>query len=587
MKNALAQLRQLMKSNEIDAYIIPSNDPHQSEYVATYWQSRQWISGFKGSAGTLVITQKHAGLWTDSRYFLQAEKELSDGLFILHKVLKANDTHIHWLADHLNDKARVGIDGRLISVKQLKNIKKTCSDKKFHFVTTLDLINDVWTESRPPLPSTKIFTYDIRYAGTPRKEKINAIRKKLIDKKADWLLMTTLDDIAWTFNLRGRDVEYNPVFYAFALIGREDTHLFIDANKVPQAIVQELERDKIFIEPYDRVYQLNDICFGKIMIDPDDTNVTLFNQLHSNDIIESPMPTRLMKAQKSKIEVQHIEDAMIKDGIALTHAFKWLDDHIGSDDITEYIFAQKIAQCRHAQQGYFGESFSAIIGYNENGAIVHYRPSEKESKKIKKEGILLCDSGGQYIDGTTDITRTIALAEPSAVQKKHYTLVLKGHITLDSMHFPEGTTGSQLDALARQYLWQSGLNYGHGTGHGVGYFLNVHEPPQGYSPGSASRATTALQEGMLSSNEPGYYADGDYGIRIENLILVEKSHHEGFLRHRTMSFFPIDTNLIVKSLLTNDEINWLNHYHDQVLGKLGPHLDENHLSWLQQKCSKI
>lgn len=587
MNNPFSQIRQLMKSNQIDAYVIPSSDPHQSEYVGDYWQSRQWLSGFTGSAGTLIITQHHAGLWTDSRYFLQAEQELSSGPFVLHKQIKPEDLPVHWLSKNLSENASVGMDGRLFSMRQLKQMKKTCSSKNFHFVTTIDLIHEVWIKDRPPLPKTKVFAYDVRYAGLPRKEKLNQIRKKIKEQKADWLLMTTLDDIAWTFNLRGRDVAYNPVFYAFALIGLDDTYLFIEPEKIPQAIVQELDREGIYIENYERAYQLNDICVGKIMIDPDDINVALYKQLRTNDIIECPQPARLLKAKKSRIEVQHIEDAMIKDGVALTHAFKWLEDNIESQVVTEYTFAEKIAQCRSHQQGYFGESFPAIIGYNANGAIVHYRPAKDTSLQIKKSGILLCDSGGQYIDGTTDITRTIALSDPSTEQKKHYTLVLKGHITLDNMHFPEGTTGSQLDALARQHLWLQGLNYGHGTGHGVGYFLNVHEPPQGYSPGTASRATTALQEGMLSSNEPGYYNENAYGIRIENLILVEKSHYEGFLCHRTMSFFPIDTTLIDFSMLSTEEIKWLNTYHEKVLEALGPHLDTEHLAWIKEKCRTI
>jgi Xaa-Pro aminopeptidase len=316
--------------------------------------------------------------------------------------------------------------------------------------------------------------------------------------------------------------------------------------------------------------------------------VALHAQFRTDELVEAKLPSRLIKAQKTKIEVQHIDHAMTKDGVALIHAFKWLEDQLNQKiEVTEFDFAEQIVFFRSQQEGYFGESFPAIIGYNENGAIVHYRPDRDNSKIIKKEGMLLCDSGAQYIDGTTDITRTIALNSPTDAQKENYTLVLKGHIALDRILFPEGTTGSQLDALARQFLWQKGLNYGHGTGHGVGYFLNVHEAPQGYSPGSSARATTTLLEGMLSSNEPGYYEPGEYGIRIENLVLVEKSTIDKFLRHRTMTQFPIDTSLIELSLVTEEEREWLNNYHQEVERRLMPFLDDEHQGWLKDKCQKI
>lgn len=588
MESKISNIRSLMKMQDISAYIIPSSDPHQSEYVAEYWLSRQWFSGFTGSAGTVVITQDHVGLWTDSRYFIQAEGELAGTQIKLHKIEKSSDHYIQWIKKEILERSTIGLDGRLFSLSDIRSMKKATRQKKLNYKTNIDLITKLWSEGRPALPSNKVFAYDLRYAGTPRKEKIKQLRRKLRTKNADWMLVTTLDDVAWIFNLRGRDVSYNPVFYAFGLIGLEDAYLFIDQDKMPMAVMQELERDNIYIESYEQAYKLRDICFGKTMIDPDTCSVTLHAQFRPDELIEATLPARLLKAQKSKIEVQHIDYAMTKDGVALTHAFKWLEDQLAQGaEVTEYDFAEQIAHCRSQQEGYFGESFPAIIGYNENGAIVHYRPAQNNSKLIKKEGILLCDSGGQYIDGTTDITRTIALDTPTDAQKENYTLVLKGHIALDRIHFPEGTNGSQLDTLARQFLWQYGRNYGHGTGHGVGYFLNVHEGPQGYSPGFSARASTSLVEGMLSSNEPGYYESGSYGIRIENLILVEKSEIDTFLRHRTMTLFPIDTSLIEERLCTAEERAWLNAYHAEVERRLLPFLDEEHQAWLVQKCKKI
>ena len=585
MNYNLPELREVLSRHNIDAFIIPSSDPHQSEYVADHWKVREWISGFTGSAGTAVVTQNHAGLWTDSRYFIQAEAELDQSALTLHKVLKSEDSYLEWLKDNIPQGATIGMDGRLISMSQLRSIKKTCQEKEFQYVTQYDLISDIW-QDRPQLPAHKVFEYDIKYACTTRRDKISLIRDKLKQHKAQWVLLPTLDDIAWLFNLRGRDVDYNPVFYAFALIGREDLYLFVDELKIPKEVKNALAKDKIIIEPYHRAYDVFSIIGSdEVLLDPDDCSVTLLNQFRNDQIMEAKCPSRILKAQKTVSEISHIENAMIKDGIALTHAFKWVEDSVQAHvPITELDVAMKIASCRSQQEGYFGESFPAIVGYQENGAIVHYRPPQEGGKTIKAEGMLLCDSGGQYLDGTTDITRTISLGVPTSDQMHNYTCVLKGHIALDQIIFPEGTSGAQMDILARQFLWQKGLNYGHGTGHGVGYFLNVHEPPQGYSP---ARNTVPLIEGMLSSNEPGYYENGAYGIRIENLILVEKSSYEGFLKHRTMSLFPIDTRLIDHNMLTLDESNWINEYHAAVFSKLSPHLDDANKAWLRIKCEKI
>ncbi len=582
MNGPIKKIRGKMKDLDIDLTIVPLSDPHMSEYMSADWEYLKWLSGFTGSAGTLVITQNMAGLWTDSRYFIQAENELNLEEIDLYRQLKREDHYQYWIKDNLDPNSTIGLDGRLFSLSWFKAFKKELADSRFRFIPDFNSIDDVWDQGRPSAPLKKIFLFDNRYAGVPRINKISEVQRIITKHKADWYLVSALDEIAWVLNLRGKDVNFNPVFYAYLLIGLEDSYLFIDERKVPEAVQRVLESENIYIENYQRINDLTDIAYGKIIMDESSCSISTHHQLRPDSWISQTSYIKRQKATKSLIEIQHIEDAMVQDGVALCQAFMWLESQIDKGP-TEYEFAQKISACRKQQLGYYGDSFPAIVGSDEHGAIVHYRPKEGQSKVIDGQTKLLCDSGGQYLNGTTDITRTIAFGVIPIEFKRHYTQVLKGHIALATAIFPIGTHGGQLDILARQALWSEGLNFGHGTGHGVGYFLNVHEGPQSISP----RATVPLDKGMVISNEPGYYQEGAYGIRIENLILVEDSEYEGFLKFKTITLFPIATDCIDITLLSMAEIEWLNTYHRLVFESLKPKLSDEEALWLEHKCLPI
>lgn len=583
-------LRSAMKKAGIDAYLIPSSDPHQSEYVTEHWKTREWMSGFTGSAGLLIVTKDHAGMWTDSRYFLQGETELKRTCIDLMKQgVPHAPEHNGWLRDNLPSGAVIGVDGKLFSLGQLKHMEKVVSEKNIKVDRQQDLIAALWTD-RPDLPNTSIFEHKIKFAGKSRKEKIRAIQAEMDKKGATFHLLTALDDIAWTFNIRGDDVAYNPVAIAFAVIGKEVSYLFIDAQKVPASLRKSFDKEAVVVKPYTSIDQfLSELPKGKILIDPSKINAHLHHLIDTDQIINGrAIPTNL-KAIKNETEVKHIKKVMLRDGVALLRLFRWLDNELKSRKVSEYELAEQLADFRKAQGYYHGESFPAIVGYNGNGAIVHYRPMPDNCAMIEKSGILLLDSGGQYEDGTTDITRTIALGRPTKEQKRNFTLVLKGHIALASLVFPKGTKGIQIDAFARQALWQHRLNYGHGTGHGVGFFLNVHEPPQSISINMA-RGGVAFQEGMLTSNEPGFYKSGEYGIRTENLVLVvddTTNEYGDFLKFETVTLFPIDKKLIDLKLLTNIEIDWINQYHQEVEDQLLPLLKKEERKWLEEKCREI
>ncbi|MBL7814700.1 MAG: aminopeptidase P family protein [Saprospiraceae bacterium] len=589
----LAAIRQQMKIHNLDAYIMPSSDPHQSEYPAAHWKSRAWISGFTGSMGYVCITQSVAQVWTDGRYFLQCEQEIKGSAFELRKqVLQGAPEHVDWLATNLPAHSRVGCDGTLFSVNQVRSMQSAFVRKNMDLVTDADLITPIW-QDRPSLPKTAIFEHEVAFAGKTRLEKLNEIRSKMTAQGADCHLVTTLDDIGWTLNLRGSDVECNPVFVAHLVIGLDRCDLFIDAAKVPADIKAALNSDGIIIRPYEL---LKDHLAGlteqqTIIVDPNNANFYLFSQLRRAKVIEMETFSILMKAIKNETEQRLIHDVMVKDGVALTKAFMWLEKTLTQRTVTEYEMASMIAQYRSDQPHYFGESFDAIVGYNGNGAIIHYHPDPHHSAVIEPKGILLLDSGGQYADGTTDITRTISLdGNPTAEQRRNYTSVLRGHIAIAQLRFPEGTKGIQMDILARQFLWQDTLNYGHGTGHGVGFFMNVHEPPQGIAGAINARGTTPHKIGMLTSNEPGFYKEGEYGIRIENLILVandEKTPYGQFYKFDTVTLFPIDTQLVDASLMSKSEIDWLNAYHERVYEQLSVHLDDTEKAWMKEKCRAV
>lgn len=586
----LKALRAVMQENGIDAYIIPSSDAHKSEYVAEHWATRAWISGFTGSAGLAIVTQEHAGLWTDSRYFSQAETQLAESDFELHKQgIPHAPEHRAWLRDNIKEGGVVACDGRQFSVGDIRAIEKKLKAKNASLVLDKDLIDEIW-EDRPSLPTAPIFEHDVKYAGKSRVEKLAEIREEMT---ADYYLVTALDEIAWAFNLRGNDVDCNPVFYAFAMIDHDSAWIFMDIDKVPEDLANKLYEEGIYLKPYEFAEAvLESLEEDKtVQFDRGTTNILLYNGIQEGNAKAEKNIIQALKAIKNETEIKHIRNAMIKDAVALTRLFRWLEKTVEERGIPETEVAEVLANFRKAQGEYHGESFDAIVGYKGNGAIVHYRAEKETCAMIEKDGVLLLDSGGQYYDGTTDITRTIRLGEPTEQEKFCYTKVLKGHIELASVVFPAGTRGAQLDTLARMHLWQANLNYGHGTGHGVGFFLNVHEGPQGFAPSPVtSRGTTVFKSGMVTSNEPGFYKDGDYGIRIENLVLcmdAGENEYGKWLKFSDLTLFPIDTRLIQMEQMTSREKKWLNEYHARVFEEVSPRMEADEVAWLREKTLVI
>lgn len=591
-QDILRQIRVQMKKEGLDALIIPSMDPHQSEYVANHWATRAWLSGFTGSAGTAVITLKHAGLWTDSRYFIQAEKELKDSPFELHKLNIAHTAeHLSWLVQNLKKAAVIGLDGNLLSVNQIVAIEKKVKSKSISINTKVDLLYRFWTD-RPALPQSPIFELKQKYAGQSRSDKLAQICDSFAKKKIDYFLVSTLDDIAWTLNLRGNDVESNPVFVSFLLIGTKKSYLFVDQEKVNKSLYKKLLEDGVIIKSYEDIGEfLKKISrTAKIGFDPHVTSVTLASKVSKKQVVHAETASTYLKAIKNNTEIKGIRQAMIKDGIALTKLYMWLEEAVPVEKIDEVAVAEKLASLRAEQGEYHGESFAAIVGYKANGAIVHYSAQRPGCATLKPKGVLLLDSGGQYHCGTTDITRTTTFSKPSRALRADYTAVLKGHIALASCIFAKGTRGHQLDLLARKPLYDLHKNYGHGTGHGVGHFLNVHEGPQGISPAAGGKAALPFAPGMFTSNEPGFYKQGSYGIRIENLVLtieVAKNEYGTFYGFETMTLFPIDTQMIEDKMLTKEEVLWMNKYHKKVYSILAPELNTKERKWLKVKCKAI
>ena len=589
----ISQLRALMAQKGLTAYLIPNTDPHQGEYLAAHWQQVAWFSGFTGSAATVVITADFVGLWTDSRYFLQAETQLQgSGIELMKLKIPHTPEYRQWLVEHLPVGAAVGIDERLFSVSGLRALESSLKAGNIRVATGHDLIGPLWAD-RPPLPSAPVFAHEIRFAGKSRQEKLAQIRQQMQQKGVQHHLLSALDDIAWTFNVRGSDIEYNPVAVCYALIDEVGATLFIDPAKVPDALRREWESEGIQIAPYASVVEsLGQLPAGEpLLFASGQTSQWLAAALPAATprIEGSNIPT-VLKAVKNEVEQAHIRFVMVKDGVAMLRFFKWLEEHIYTMPITEISAAEKLHALRAAQPHFTGDSFGTIAGYGPHGAIVHYSATPESDLPLQAEGLFLLDSGGQYLDGTTDITRTVSLGTPTAQQMRDFTLVLKGHIALARAVFPAGTQGQQLDALARQHLWQAGLNFGHGTGHGVGFFLNVHEGPQRISPTATSAEGAAFVPGMLTSNEPGLYRTGEYGIRIENLILVvphSETEFGVFYQFETVSLCPIDTRLVETESLNTEEREWLNQYHERVKKALAPHLDAAEQAWLAEKCRAI
>jgi len=585
----LKKLRNQLHQKGFKAIVVYPADPHQSEYLPDYWKMRDWISGFTGSSGTAVITIDKAGLWTDSRYFIQAEEELKNSEIQLFRLGETDVPDIaDWLVRELSSGEKVYWVAETISVSQAEVFKKKLSKKGIVLETGPDLFGEIW-EDRPDLPKTKVYEHPPEFAGISVEEKLQALRSEMKSEGADYFLAAAVDETAWLLNLRGSDVECNPVFLSWTLVGKDSTILFVDKTKISESIRTKLGENGIQIMDY---AEINSALAGlprksSIWIDPSVVNCRLYD-LISCKKVKARSPLMRMKAEKTPSQIEHLRNAMTKDGVALFRAFSWLKKEILHKGVKESDFAQKIAEYRSQQKHYVGESFSAIVGYKGNGAIVHYRPTDEQSALIRAEGMLLVDSGGQYFDGTTDITRTIHLGLPSQEEKRNFTLVLKGMIALSLAIFPEGTTGAQLDILARQFLWKSGLNFGHGTGHGVGYFLNVHEPPQGFVPHvHAERGKTIFKKGMITSNEPGFYKAGEYGIRSENLVVCKSGPFEGFLHFETLTLYPFDRNLIEVDSLSREEVIWLNDYHQMAYERLKPELNAEEQEDLKSECRPI
>lgn len=589
IQSRIKALRDALAQKEIQAYIIPSTDPHLSEYPASHWQSREWISGFNGSAGTAVVTLEKAGLWTDSRYFIQAADQLADTDFELYKeMLPETPSIVDFLCCELPRGSKVGIDGKIFATTTVEDLRIQLSLKGIELVSTFDPIPDIW-RGRPALPSHPVYVYDEKYAGKSTFEKIAEIRTEIIRKNADRVLLSSLDEIAWTLNLRGDDVKCNPVAIAYLLITQKETILFIMPEKITKEVKHYLEKHEVVIAHYNDVMKyLSTLKASSILLNPQQTNFSVFSSVHETvEIVRSTSPVVFLKAIRNEQEIRGIRQVMKKDGVALVKFLIWLEKAVGTCSETELTIDKKLHHYRAEQDLYKGESFNTIAGYGPHAAIVHYSATPESSATLYPQGFLLLDSGAHYLDGTTDITRTIALGLLTEEEKTDYTLVLKGHIALAMAHFPAGTRGTQLDALAHAPLWKAHINYLHGTGHGVGHFLSVHEGPQSIR---MNENPVPLQPGMLTSNEPGVYKVGSHGIRTENLMLTV-SAGEGmygeYYRFETITLCPICKKGIIKELLTTEEINWLNEYHKKVYDMLSDSLNEEEKIWLKEATEKI
>ena len=589
INNRIAALRAHIAQEQIQAFIIPSTDPHLSEYVAPHWQSREWISGFTGSAGTVVVTAKDAGLWTDSRYFLQAARQLEGTCITLYKEMLPETPNIpEFLSAHLQEGDCVGIDGKMFSAEEVEHLQKELKKSGIRIKSIADPMQLLWTD-RPAMPLAPAFVYDTKYAGMSFTEKLPAVRQAMEAAGADSLLLSALDEIAWLLNIRGNDVHCNPVVVSYLLIEKDKVNYFVQPQKVTPELAEYFSANGISVHPYEEIgHYLNSFNAHSILMNPAKTNYAIYSAIRPGClIINGASPVALLKAIRNKQEIAGIHAAMQRDGVALVKFLKWLDEAVPAGKETEISVDKKLHTFRAAQPLYMGESFDTIAGYKEHGAIVHYEATPETDVTLKPEGFLLLDSGAQYLDGTTDITRTIALGPLTEEEKTDYTLILKGHIALAMAVFPEGTRGAQLDVLARMPIWKKRMNYLHGTGHGVGHFLNVHEGPQSIR---MNENPGALQPGMVTSNEPGVYKAGSHGIRTENLVLTVPAGEGMFgkyLKFETLTLCPICRKGIIKELLTAEEIGWLNDYHRTVYEKLSPDLNNDEREWLKEACKAV
>jgi Xaa-Pro aminopeptidase len=587
-------LRGAMAREALAAVLVPSSDPHISEYLPEHWQGRQWLSGFTGSVGTLVVTADFAGVWVDSRYWTMAEAQLAGTGIEMMKMMAGQQSapHVDWLAENVAAGDAVAVDGAVLGVAAARVLKDALTERGIVLRTDLDLLDAVWPE-RPGLPSESVYEHVAPQASVTRPEKLAEVRRLMREKGAQWHFISTLDDLAWLFNLRGADVTYNPVFVAHALIGLDDAALFVGDGKISADLKASLAKENVRVEPYtDVANALAALPAGAtLLIDPRRITFGSLEKVPAEvKIVEAVNPSTFAKSRKTAADAAHIRATMEQDGAALAEFFAWFEEALGRETITELTIDEKLTAARARRPGFVTLSFATIAGFNANGAMPHYRATEASHSVIEGNGLLLIDSGGQYLSGTTDITRVVPIGTITAEHKRDFTIVLKGTIALSRAHFPRGIRSPMLDAIARAPIWEAGADYGHGTGHGVGYFLNVHEGPQVISHYAPAEPYTAMEAGMITSIEPGLYRPGKWGIRIENLVMNEpagKTEFGDFLKFETLTLCPIDTRCIDLALLREDERAWLNDYHATVLERVSPHVSGAAKTWLEKRTQAI
>ena len=588
----IAALREAMKQHKIDAYIIPTSDPHMSEYPADCWKYREWISGFTGSAGTVIITADKAGLWTDSRYFLQASTQLEGtGIELFKMMLPETPTIPEFLTHELKEGQTVGLNGETYSLADARSLEKALAEKEIKLNTNASLIDPIWKE-RPAIPEAPMFEMPIELSGKSTEDKLLDINKMLHKAGADCTILSVLDEVAWTFNIRGTDVAYNPVVISYAFVSEKESVLFVNPKKIPAEIAEHLKKEGVTLADYGMLATFLSRLpeRTRVFIDSKRTNVAIYNALPKSSIlIEGTSPANHLKSIKNETEIKGFRNAVLKDGIAMTKFYFWLEKMLkAGEKVTELSAAAKLTALRSEQPQYVMDSFASISSYGPHGAVVHYSPTPETDTELKTDSLYLLDSGAQYLDGTTDITRTIALCdEPSEQMKKDFTRALKGTIGIAKCKFPAGIRGCLIDAFARKALWDAGINYLHGTCHGIGHCLNVHEGPQSIR---MEENPVILEPGMVMSDEPAMYRPGEYGIRTENMILIrEDSETEfgKFLGFETLTLCYIDTKLVIPSMLSVREHAWLNKYHQMVYDLVSPHLTEEEKAWLKEKTAEI
>lgn len=594
VRDRIARLRDALNKHGVDAVLVPSSDPHLSEYLPERWKAREWLSGFTGSVGTLVVTRDHAGLWADSRYWVQAEAQLAGTGIVLMKLSSGAGTqYIDWLATHLQPGQSLAVDGQVVGLAFLRALRSALEPRGIRLRTDLDLPGQIWPD-RPARPTPPVYEHRAPQAPLGRDAKLEALRHAMQDRGAQWHVLSTLDDIAYLFNLRGADVSYNPVFVAHALVGLAEATLFIDPSKVGPHVQQALAADGVTLAPYEEAARaLSALPPGAtVLIDPRRVTHALREALPAGvQVVEATNPTTLAKSRKTEAEAGFIRETMAEDGAALAEFFAWLEQALARGErLTELDIDTRITEARARREGFVSPSFATIAGFNANGAMPHYRATPQSHAVIEGSGLLLIDSGGQYLGGTTDITRVVPIGAITAEHRRDFTLVLKAMMALSRARFPRGLRSPLLDAIARAPLWAEGLDYGHGTGHGVGYFLNVHEGPQVLSVHAAADAHTAMEPGMITSIEPGLYRPGQWGIRIENLAMnvdAGRTEFGEWLAFETLTLCPIDTRCIDPSLLRADEREWLDAYHTTVRERVGPRVSGDAADWLAERTRPL